>query len=219
MAAPPGAAARPQPPPPPARAVAAQMEGRALLGMARDDKVAEIQAAVELGIPVDFGNPIGQTALMIASLWGNLNAIQALLQLGADPNKANQAGATALHFAAAAKRNAAAACELLVQAGADPTIEDDMGCMPYERADDPKLRTRLGGPDPRLFEFAAANDAEGLRQLLLTGAVKSVRSLDPEGRHALNLAVAANNGTDAIDMLLEADPGGWFFLDTEFGFA
>jgi len=29
-------------------------------------------------------------------------------------------------------------------------------CMPYERADDPQLRLRLGGPDPRLFEYAGA---------------------------------------------------------------
>lgn len=38
-----------------------------------------------------------------------------------------RSGATALHFAAAAKRNAAAVCEVLLAAGADPTAVDDMG--------------------------------------------------------------------------------------------
>lgn len=181
------------------------MEGRALLGMARDNRVQEIQSAVALGVPVDFPNPIGQTALMVASLWGNLEAIQALLKLGADPNKKNEGGATPLHFAAAGKRNAAAACELLLAAGADPDIVDEMGCMPYERADDPQLRTRLGGPDQRLFDYAAANNTEGLRELLTSGAVRTVRAFDQEGRHALNVAVAQNNGTDAIQLLVEVD--------------
>jgi len=55
------------------------------------------------------------------------NTDQALLKLGADPNKTNQGGATALHFAAAAKRNAAAAVEVLLDGGADPLVVDDMG--------------------------------------------------------------------------------------------
>lgn len=36
-------------------------------------------------------------------------------------------GATPLHFAAAAKRNAAEACEVLLAAGADPNVVDEMG--------------------------------------------------------------------------------------------
>lgn len=32
---------------------------------------------------------MGQTPLMVASLWGSVQAMAALLQLGADPNKAN----------------------------------------------------------------------------------------------------------------------------------
>lgn len=36
----------------------AQMEGRALLGMARDNRPDQITAAVRLGIPVDWSNPV-----------------------------------------------------------------------------------------------------------------------------------------------------------------
>jgi hypothetical protein len=173
-------------------------------------------------------------------------------------------GATALHFAAAAKRNATAAVDVLLTAGASPEAVDDMGCMPYERADDPGLRAKLGGPDPRLFEYAGAaaaggpgggargpgsggglgagpagplaaaarlrpppqprphlpahshittppaesNNAEGLRELVMSGAARTVRALDPEGRHAANIAVAACNGTAALELLLELDKGG-----------
>lgn len=61
-----------------------------LLGLARDNKVGEIAAAVKLGVPVDWHNAIGQTALMVASLWGNVDAVKELLRLGADPNRANE---------------------------------------------------------------------------------------------------------------------------------
>jgi hypothetical protein len=61
---------------PPAGGMAAALEGRALLGMARDNKPDDIRSAVRLGVPVDFTNPIGQTALMVAALWGNLEAMK-----------------------------------------------------------------------------------------------------------------------------------------------
>jgi hypothetical protein len=38
--------------------MAAAIEGRALLGMARDNKTDEIRSAVALGVPVDFTNPV-----------------------------------------------------------------------------------------------------------------------------------------------------------------
>ncbi|GBF91748.1 hypothetical protein Rsub_04052 [Raphidocelis subcapitata] len=188
--------------------MAAALEGRALLGMARDNKTADIKAAVRLGVPVDYANPIGQTALMVAALWGNLEAVATLLELGADVNKTNQGGATPLHFAAAAKRNAAAAVDALLAAGADPSASDSVGCLPFERADDPAVRIKLGGPDPRLFEFAAAGDAEGIRGLLTSGAVKSLRASDPDGRHALTLAAGAGEeAAAAVELILEIDPG------------
>jgi hypothetical protein len=46
----------------------------------------------------------------------------------------------------------------------------------------------------------------------MSGATRTVRALDPEGRHAANLAIAANNGTGALKLLLELDKGqrvGW----------
>lgn len=115
-------------------------------------------------------------------------------------------GATALHFAAAAKANSAAVCEALLAAGASTEATDRAGCQPYERTDDPALRRRLGGPDPRLFELAAAGDAEGLKALILSGAIPTVRSIDPDGRHALTIAAGSGKGAAAVRLLLEVDP-------------
>lgn len=51
-------------------------------------------------------NQIGQTALHVAALWGNCDALRALLDLGADANVQNMTGSTPLHFAAGAKNHA-----------------------------------------------------------------------------------------------------------------
>jgi hypothetical protein len=40
-----------------------------------------------------------------------------------------------------------------------------------------------------------------------SGAVKSLRAMDQQGRHALNIAIAQNNGVEALSVILEIDPG------------
>ena len=64
----------------------------ALLGFARDNLGAEIRAAIADGADPNAANAFKQTALHIATLHGNLEAIAALLECGADPNAANERG-------------------------------------------------------------------------------------------------------------------------------
>ena len=64
----------------------------ALLGLARDNLGAEIRAAIADGADPNSANAFKQTALHIASLHGNLEALAALLECGADPNAANERG-------------------------------------------------------------------------------------------------------------------------------
>ena len=61
-----------------------------LLGFARDNLAAEIRAAVADGVDVNSSNAFKQTALHIAALHGNLEAMTALLECGADANAANE---------------------------------------------------------------------------------------------------------------------------------
>jgi ankyrin repeat protein len=63
-----------------------------LLGFARDDLAAEIRAAVADGADVNSANNYKQTALHISALHGNLEAMAALLECGADANAANERG-------------------------------------------------------------------------------------------------------------------------------
>jgi hypothetical protein len=83
-----------------------------LLALARDNKWQDIERLVERGVPVMTANQMGQTAIHIASLWGNVETIQALLRLGADANAENVRGSVPLHFAAGAKDNAHEACKV-----------------------------------------------------------------------------------------------------------
>ena len=74
-----------------------------LLTLARDNLGAEIRAAVAAGHDVNAGNAIQQRPLHIASLHGNLEAMAALLECGADANATNERGLTPLVRAAAGR--------------------------------------------------------------------------------------------------------------------
>jgi len=54
------------------------------------DQVKEIRNAVKKeGCDVNVANPFGQRPLHIAALWGTVNAIRTLLELGAEVNAQN----------------------------------------------------------------------------------------------------------------------------------
>ena len=103
---------------------------------------------VASGYPVNLGNQLGQAAIHIASIHGQLEAIRALLEVGADPNLPNRRGTVPLHFAARGKRNVRECVALLLQAGANPDVIDMSGLRPFEMAEDDVVREMLGVPYP-----------------------------------------------------------------------
>ena len=72
------------------------------------------------------------TPLMVASKHGNLEAIEALLEVGAEINAANSANVTPLHIAA--RHNSPEMVKFLLDAGANPVLQTNKGWFPAEMA-------------------------------------------------------------------------------------
>jgi ankyrin repeat protein len=85
---------------------------------------------VELGARVD-ADPYRGTPLTWAAVNGRVDAVRALVELGADPNQrgtfggpTHGEGVTALHLAAQSGQREAV--ETLLELGADPTLRDTL---------------------------------------------------------------------------------------------
>ena len=83
---------------------------------ARDGDASAVSKALATGLSPDASNPIGQTSLMVASIWGHTNVGEVLLDAGANPNQPNHDGQTPLIFAV--KNGKLAMAKLLLERGA-----------------------------------------------------------------------------------------------------
>ena len=114
-----------------------------LLAAAQRDDVNAIKACLAEGLDPSYGNSLGQTALHIAAMWGNANALDALIAAGANVNAQNQlSAASPLHITASSIKAAPgrlACAARLLEAGADARLLDQDGDAPYEKV--------LGGDD------------------------------------------------------------------------
>lgn len=116
-----------------------QMQERmasALLGSAQRDDTRAMQALIALGVDVNSGNRVKQTALHVAALWGNVMSVEVLIARGANINITNSlANATPLHMTAKGRgpiEKRLLCAKKLVAAGADKTVEDANGSKAYE---------------------------------------------------------------------------------------
>ena len=100
----------------------AQMQDM-LLGMAKDNQAAAIQMLItEQGLSANYGNQIGQTPLHVAAIWNSTDAAKVLIDHGANINAQNDMNAaTPLHMGA--MRGRREFCALLLEVGADPTLQ------------------------------------------------------------------------------------------------
>ena len=180
-----------------------------ILTLARDNHVEGLIAAVRtFNIPVDFANHIGQTALHIAAVHGNVEAVNTLLHLAQSEgvsefvNIVNDRGLTPLHFAAAAKQRSEETCQALLKGGAYPLVPDAMGRYPYELAGSDAVRKLLGGPDPKLFMAAASGDTDTLQALFEESSQMNTTIFDTNGNSLLHLAAGGNHHA-AIQFLID----------------
>jgi len=91
---------------------------RGLLDFARNGATDPLMEAIAAGIPVDLASGSGDTFLILAAYHVQADTVAALLHRGADTERVNDRGQTAL--GAAVFRSATEIVELLLAAGADP---------------------------------------------------------------------------------------------------
>merc|ERR1712137_1484353 len=100
-----------------------------LLNAAQRDDTPMLRQLINAGVPVNSGNRVGQTALHVAAMWGNVNSMEVLMTAGASLDIKNQLeGSTPLRAVAMgmgpiSKRLQAA--KKLIEAGADCRQVDD----------------------------------------------------------------------------------------------
>ena len=102
-----------------------------LLTAAKKNDCNKMETLITSGVPPSHANGIGQTALHVAAIWGNLEAIQFLLkQDNINVNAANSLmGATPLHTIVHSSKTPSPDIQyniiaMLLEAGADPGMED-----------------------------------------------------------------------------------------------
>ncbi|KAJ8613015.1 hypothetical protein CTAYLR_004066 [Chrysophaeum taylorii] len=136
------------------RVRAMERQQNALLGASQRDDVVALKAILQSGVDPSYANPLGQTPLHIACLWGNARAVEVLVASGANVNAKNGLNQdTPLHllvsrFKKKDKLQPRLECaNILIQAGADISAANSMGITPVESIPDPqeneKAATRL----------------------------------------------------------------------------
>lgn len=90
-----------------------------------NNKIAEINELLQIGVNVNTRNHFGQTPLMIAAILGNLNAVKLLLENGAALNYIDNNGLTALMLSA--RNGQLLVAEHLLGKGADVNVQDKRG--------------------------------------------------------------------------------------------
>ncbi|MEV6717425.1 ankyrin repeat domain-containing protein [Lentzea sp. NPDC051208] len=93
---------------------------QSMFDLARDGDAVRLAEAVDAGIPVNLTNGAGDSLLILAAYHRHPEAVQALLERGADTGRVNDRGQTAL--GAAVFRRSERIVRLLLAAGADPAL-------------------------------------------------------------------------------------------------
>ena len=129
------------------------------------------------GTPVQLRSPDGTTPLMFAALRGDVESVKLLLDHGADPNAANNIGATSLLWGAGDLEKV----RLLLNAGANPNG-----------------RSKLGNT-PLIVAAAYADSSRAVKLLLEKGA--ELKAKNNRGNTALRSAVTAGD-RETVKLLL-----------------
>ena len=151
--------------------------------VARDDG-AEVRRQLASGIAADTPGSDGTTLLQWAAKGGKLEAAEALLDAGADPNRPASKGTAAVHVAAFSGNGEMLA--LLLARGGDPDATN------ATTGETPLVRAILGG------------HPQQVRRLLDAGADPS--RADRNGATPLHAAASVNDGATVLALLEAGAP-------------
>jgi uncharacterized protein len=169
----------------------------ALLHAAREGHASALESLVRGGAEIDQQSADGTSPLLIATINGHFDMAMRLLALGADPNVASDAGATALYGAInlqwgptswypqpnAFKQQATSYLDLmeaLLQAGGDPNARLERELW-YTEFNTPRLSTSHWGATA-FWRAAYGTDVEAMELLLEYGADPDIPSRKKPGR-------------------------------------
>jgi ankyrin repeat protein len=93
---------------------------REMFDLARTGATEKLTAAIDLGVPVNLTNEVGDSLLILAAYRDHPDTVRALLERGADTARINDRGQTAL--GAAVFRRSERSVAHLLEAGADPAL-------------------------------------------------------------------------------------------------
>jgi len=111
-----------------------------LFDLARDGATCSLAAYLDAGVPVDLTNAKGDTLLILAAYHDQPETVRVLLERGADTERLNDRGQTAL-VAAVFKQSAAV--DDLVAAGADPDLGSPSARATAQFFDLPEMVAKL----------------------------------------------------------------------------
>ena len=89
-----------------------------VLDHAREGRTSELAEVIAKGVPVNLTGATGDSLLILAAYHDHPDTVRMLLEQGADPDRVNDRGQTAL--GAAVFRRSAESVTLLLDHGADP---------------------------------------------------------------------------------------------------
>ena len=174
-----------------------------------------LQAIISKGIDVNATNKKHVTALIIACHKGNTDAINILLEAGADPNITDSKGATCIHHAVG-EGCSKAALERIINNGADVNVMNKNNITTLMIACEKRNKDAINvvlnaGADPNIADadgdtclhYAARSDCctEVFRVIISHGIDVNATNK----KHVTALIIACHKGnTDAINILLEA---------------
>ena len=165
-------------------------------------------------VEIDLEDNNGETPLMAAcSVDGNLVIVNGLLALGADINKVNKKGASALHFAA--KFASSGTVESLLDQGISVNVTDNANktplmwaCSYSDNLDKITLLISKGAEMSRVssdgrncLHFAAANSDENVLKYLIEQGI-SINAFTEDKRTPLSMAFE-NNKVNNVDVLIK----------------